>query len=275
MVIAIIVIIIFLCAILRVAGLSSDKKVEESNKDSVDTIKQLVLESAEDEDFKDCTAINVESSSPNIPYISFLVNDAKEKIKIYLGKTGHSEAITYDLRYDDIISAELQEDGKTTESKKSLSLGKAVLGGLVGGGVGAVIGGVHGNAETAETSVKSLRVHILLRNKPQPAVDINFLDTVTPYSVGVNSPDYINRYQKAKEIMDYLNVAIDRVDSRNGRIFVADELYKLLDLKNQGVLTDEEFAAQKKLLLSASSSVVSAPEKPRLEDRPEPLMIED
>ena len=41
---------------------------------------------------------------------------------------------------------------------------------------------------------------------------------------------------------------------------VADELSKLAELKSKGILTEEEFTAQKKVLLGVSTQKPSVPE---------------
>lgn len=62
--------------------------------------------------------------------------------------------------------------------------------------------------------------------------------------------------QTLKPFVDALNAELERVRSRgnshsNGPLDVADQLKKLADLKQQGVLTEEEFQVQKKKILSA------------------------
>ncbi|MBQ7462807.1 MAG: SHOCT domain-containing protein [Bacteroidaceae bacterium] len=70
---------------------------------------------------------------------------------------------------------------------------------------------------------------------------------------------YKEELQNAQRIADYISVIIDEVDRQQsmnshpiqlGNNSVADELAKLADLRAKGILTEEEFSAQKAKLLS-------------------------
>jgi flagellar biosynthesis/type III secretory pathway M-ring protein FliF/YscJ len=68
---------------------------------------------------------------------------------------------------------------------------------------------------------------------------------VFPYYLVVRNKNLSKRSEKAKE----LNLAKESSPA-SSTMSVAEELQKLSELKNQGIITDEEFAATKKKLLN-------------------------
>jgi ribosomal protein L7/L12 len=89
---------------------------------------------------------------------------------------------------------------------------------------------------------------------------------------GIEGHLYKQGLKDAQKIADTVGAIIDITDKNTKSITqtppqsakvigsVADELSKLADLKSKGILTDEEFAAQKKALLGTSIQEPSVPE---------------
>lgn len=167
------------------------------------------------------------------------------------------------IPYDEIISVEVIEDNTVIASKSTMrTIGGAVVGGALAGGAGAVVGGLSGNT-SMKKKVKMVQVKLRLRDISNPALFINCFDYMTMTNGQEVKPDGIlgNIYKQglehAQQIADFVSVIIDDVDrnqkqnlSSNNKNSVADELLKLADLKSKGVLTDEEFNAQKSKLLN-------------------------
>ena len=161
------------------------------------------------------------------------------------------------FKFSDIISAELCVDGESMISKQALgsTIGRSVVGAAIGGGIGAVIGGLTTSSKT-KTKVSSILVHVILRNQSVNGFDIKTL------SGEATKGDYIykNAYDKAREILDLLIVAIDKanekvepqklVSTENANKSIVDKLRELSELKKQGVITAEEFNQIKADLLS-------------------------
>lgn len=170
--------------------------------------------------------------------------------------------------FEDIMSVELCEDSATIASKSTMrTIGGTLVGGAIAGGAGAVVGGLSGNTNIKK-EVSTVKVKIMLRNLERPAVIIKCFDYVSMAhsEVAKNNNLSWNIYKRglghAKKIIDLVSVIIDDVDhsekidlhssntTANGTMLVADELAKLVDLKNKGILTEEEFLKQKNKLLS-------------------------
>ena len=126
------------------------------------------------------------------------IDDSAEKI-VYV--TEKEETL---IDYSSVLSVELIEDEMTIQKKSSTrTIGGALVGGVLSGGVGAVIGGLSG-CTTENTKVSHLAIKILLK-------DIKKNDTFHS---------------------------------------ISDELEKLYNLKEKGIITSEEFNTQKKLMLN-------------------------
>lgn len=164
--------------------------------------------------------------------------------------------------YSDILGCEVVEDGETTY-RKSGALGRAVVGGIIAGGAGAIIGGVTAKGQENK-EVKTVDFKLLLRDTNNPSFRIRFFDAweetartkkSIKYSDSVYGPilrkavSDLNTWKETIEvIIDQLDRAAGHGDTRNS---LADELAKLNDLKNQGVLNAEEFERQKAKLLGS------------------------
>ena len=179
------------------------------------------------------------------------------------------------FNYEDIISVELIEDNNVMLKKSTgRTISGAILGGAVAGGVGAVVGGLSGSYKQ-QNQHSSVKVKILLRNNSVPSIEINCFDyrTMTIDGKPVHDKDlnYCKGKNDAKRITDTLSVIIDAVDraqktnkltdtAKGGS--VADEIAKLAELKDKGILTENEFASLKaKLLNKDSSTKLDAPLK--------------
>lgn len=168
------------------------------------------------------------------------------------------------LRYEDIVSISYEENGTDIYNK---SLGRAVVGGLLFGGVGAIVG-----SNTAKTQqkkeVRKMSIKILLKSTSNTTIilkiyeaglDGNLLETK-------NTADrlhYEGLMKEVKGIKDIFSIIIDIADKNLARqktvkviqptstSSVADELMKLAKLKDAGVLSEEEFDIQKRKLLNS------------------------
>ena len=167
------------------------------------------------------------------------------------------------ISYEDIMSVELLEDNTTIASRSlGRTVGGAVVGGALAGGAGSVVGGLSGN-QTMKKKVSFVKVKITVRDINQPTEEIvcfNARDvTMGEDSIKSDSMNgnlyYKPGLEKASKITDMVRIIIDEVErnttTNNNSLqsSIADELSKLADLKAKGILTEEEFAAQKTKLL--------------------------
>ena len=163
--------------------------------------------------------------------------------------------------YVDILSSEIIEDGETTY-RKSSTVGRAVVGGIIAGGAGAIIGGLSGK-EMVNREIKNLDFKIVFKDINKPSFRIRFFDAWeesanTKKRIRLSDSVYGPIFQKSldnlKEWKDTIEIIIDRIDSEQKEsssksILVTDELKKLYNLKEKGILTMEEFQQQKNKIL--------------------------
>jgi len=160
------------------------------------------------------------------------------------------------VTYRDIISCALFEDGETiTKTVRSSQIGGAVAGGLLLGGAGAVIGGLSGKrVETRK--IKRIDLRLVINDVARPAHDVCFLavETNREASLYKAAADLARQWQARIDVLikraEREEAALGQQQTEKPASFsVADEQIKLAELRNAGILTDAEFAAQKAKLL--------------------------
>lgn len=203
--------------------------------------------------------IVINSSTPVLKAYNdyaFVTDDINEFVVIVTSTEIHV------LRYSDIVSVSYEENGNDVYNK---SLGGAVVGGLLFGGVGAIVGG--NTAKTTQNKeVKEMSIKILLKSTSKSTIILKIYEVEkdTPILETKNDEDrklYEDLMNEVAGIKDIFSVVIDIVDKsaaqkkaavvqHSDSSSVADELTKLAKLKEQGLLSDEEFEAQKKKILN-------------------------
>lgn len=165
------------------------------------------------------------------------------------------------LAFHDLLGVEISEDGVsvvTTKTSRVSQLGGALVGSALFGGAGAIIGGLSGKTvSTGRDRVRSVQLRLLVNDTSAPYFSVEFLTIEVPKSSAV----YSDALRQARHWHGVLEVLVRRGDdepqetarSSTGPLSVADELRKLVDLRNEGVLTEEEFTNQKHALLSGRS----------------------
>ena len=204
--------------------------------------------------------IDVKPTSPTIkPYndYAFITDDINEFIAIVTPANIHV------LRYSDIVSISYEENGSNVFNK---SLGGAVVGGLLFGGVGAIVGGNTAKA-TQNKEIRLMTIKILLKSTSNSTIILNIYEAGKDGAIleTKKSDDqmlYEGLMKEVSGIKDIFSIIIDIVDkdiamqktSINTRLQfnngIADELTKLVKLKESGYLSEEEFNIQKTKLLN-------------------------
>ena len=189
----------------------------------------------------------------------FLMDDFF-KVLVLVGP-GHHEIINY----SDIIEVSYEENGSQLYTKSAgRTIGGAIVGGVLMGGAGAVVGGLSG-ASKQNKEIKNMDIKILLRSTSRTSCVLHFKDVerVLKTKDEADRKLYETYVQNANQAKDVLSVIIDDAKQASAPIAqpipqpvvapasssVADELAKLAKLKADGILTDEEFQAQKSKLL--------------------------
>ena len=189
----------------------------------------------------------------------FLMDDFF-KVLVLVGP-GHHEIINY----SDIIEVSYEENGSQLYTKSAgRTIGGAIVGGVLMGGAGAVVGGLSG-ASKLNKEIKNMDIKILLRSTSRTSCVLHFkdVDRVLKTKEDADRKLYEKYVKNANQAKDVLSVIIDDAKQASAPIAqpitqsvvapasssVADELAKLAKLKADGILTDEEFQAQKSKLL--------------------------
>jgi len=160
--------------------------------------------------------------------------------------------------YRDILSSEILEDGNSiTKTERGSQIGGALIGGLALGPVGLLIGGLTGKKKSID-KIKRVDIQIIVNDTTKPRHLINFLNTESKKDSFI----YKSSIETARQWHAIIEVLIKkadledeeynlRVSNRTSATYsISDELKKLSDLKNSGILTESEFQQQKRKLLN-------------------------
>ena len=169
------------------------------------------------------------------------------------------------FNYSDIIEVSYEENGSQLYTKSAgRTIGGAIVGGVLMGGAGAVVGGLSG-ASKQNKEIENMDIKILLRSTIRTSCVLHFkdVDRVLKTKEDADRKLYEKYVKNANQAKDVLSVIIDNAKQVStptaqpiaqpvvapASSSVADELAKLAKLKADGILTDEEFQAQKSKLL--------------------------
>lgn len=169
------------------------------------------------------------------------------------------------FNYSDIIEVSYEENGSQLYTKSAgRTVGGAIVGSVLMGGAGAVVGGLSG-ASKQNKEIKNMDIKILLRSTSRTSCVLHFkdVDGVLKTKKEADRKLYETYLKNANQAKDVLSVIIDDAKQASVPIAqpitqpvvaptsssVADELAKLAKLKADGILTEEEFQAQKSKLL--------------------------
>lgn len=178
----------------------------------------------------------------------------EERAKVCLFRRESGVLTHRAVDYRDILSSELFEDGHTVvKTVRSSQVGGALIGGILLGGVGAVIGGLSGK-KVESGKIKRIDLRLVVNDAANPTHEICFLAVESKRDGFL----YKTSSELARQWQGRLDVLIKRADredtssksaAKKEAPSLSDELRKLADLRDSGILTDTEFATQKAKLL--------------------------
>ncbi len=218
--------------------------IVEEIKDGIETRREAAK--AEKDARKDEAALR-RQYHPTKTVKDYLSVDERHQTWAILGNKDYKNVV---FRYSDVLNVEVLQDNVQVTSG---SLGSAVVGGLLTGGIGALAGGLVGPKKTQE-SCDSLQIKITMRGIQRPVAYICFIETTTKK----NNPVYKKAVQKVEECMAILTNIMDisgastpapaEVAQTSGAS-AADELMKFKQLLDAGAITQAEYDAKKAQLL--------------------------
>lgn len=109
------------------------------------------------------------------------------------------------FNFEDIIDCELLENNSTVTSTKSL--GKAIAGGVLAGGVGAIIGGVTGK-KVANGICNKLDIKITINDLKKPCIYAHLIQK----PIKQKSSEYKRAYKQAQDILSLMQVVIKNIE---------------------------------------------------------------
>ena len=159
------------------------------------------------------TTKNIEENLSKFPELKFVKKfEGNQKEFLLCIDETNKKVVYFDrfkttsIPFKDIIGVEILEDG-TVISKKSASrtVGGAIVGGVLAGGVGSVVGGLSGSS-TQKTKISKIVVKVLLRNISNPSLEMVCHKNLPLDS---NSFTYKSLRKNADNIKDVISVIID------------------------------------------------------------------
>lgn len=187
------------------------------------------------------------------------IDDKKQIIRIVNIQPSLWKYDTRTFRYQDLLSVEIYENGESiTKTSRSSQLIGGVVGGLALGGVGAIIGGLSGQKISSDT-VKMIQLRLIINDKTAPICDFSFIPKAQGnLEIKKGSKEYEDAMNKARHWFALMEIIIKQNESNDENISgdskvekfsIADEIKKLANLRDEGLLSDIEYDQQKSKLL--------------------------
>ena len=211
----------------------------------------------EDED-KGINEVEKILSNKNFKTSKSIISKQKKSIKQLRVDTEHNQIaicnvfpysyVTY-INFSDIIECEIIEDSNTIMKG---GVGRAVVGGALAGGVGAIVGST---TRSSKNVVNSLQIRIVTSNIRNSLFNINLISEET----NKEDLEYKNAMQFANNVYATIQAIINENNkSKNQKEDIQEQnnttgleqLEKLAQLKEKGIITQEEFEESKKKILS-------------------------
>lgn len=168
--------------------------------------------------------------------------------KIVLGSWKSEKA--YD--FAEISSVEVVKNGSTIRKmNRGSQLVGTAIGGLAFGGIGAIIGGLSGSSRSEEL-LQSVSLRVTVNDPGKPVHTICFYsDREGTRLEGIVAKSVFQQIERFHgHIVNAIQQSQNKVAAPTNS--VADEIQKLWDLKQAGILADDEFATQKGRILNRS-----------------------
>ncbi len=181
----------------------------------------------------------------------------ENKAKICLAKKESSNISIKIYNFRDILEVEILEDGSSlTKTSRSSQVGGMLIGGLALGGVGAIIGGLSGKTNTVD-KVSNIDLKIIVNDIKTPMHLIKILQLSD--GVKKDAMTYKTSIANARQWSSLITVLINKADKEdankkvesNGTKSLSQELLNLSKLKEDGILTDEEYRTAKMKVISS------------------------
>lgn len=163
--------------------------------------------------------------------------------------------------YNDILSFELIENGNSISKG---GVGRAIIGGVLFGGIGAIVGGSTGHKNKQTCTMLNIKITLKNINIPNEYITFIYGETKKDSSV------YKGAFYTAQEILSTLQIiceetktsqSIDYQTPLNTENENVEEIKKYKKLLDEGIITQNEFEEKKEELLWGEKIEVKNNEK--------------
>ena len=146
------------------------------------------------------------------------------------------------IPYEDLISFELLENGNIV-TEGGVSLGRAAVGGAFFGVAGAGFGGMSKVKKQDKEFCTSMKILVTVKNQKQGVITVHLIASKTDKSKAFYSMSLGN----AKSTLSGLNYVLD--DTTDKFVSEFDNLKKVKELLDLGIITEDEFENKKQEIL--------------------------
>jgi hypothetical protein len=167
--------------------------------------------------------------------------------------TPGTRPVTKLVDYKDVLRAEIVEDGET-RTVTSVRTERALLGAAAFGAIGFLAGALTAD-KTSSTRVSRLELKVIINDASRPLYMLNFL----PGSCERTSRAFKDAQHDITTWHARIAAIVSEADDDEAALVAvngsrADELAKLARLRDQGVITEAEFAIEKARVLTTGSA---------------------
>lgn len=236
-------ILLFICVIIvaimfpeNLAKVPSEERTEENFKNN----RGIIRKKLEEDTFATMKSI---SYNENEMGASLKIDNKNKKIAL----CHYNNATIEYINFNEIIDVEILKDNSTVMKG---GIGRAIVGGVLAGGVGAVVGA---NTRNSQDIIHSFQIRIITNNINNPLYTINLIYN----EMRIDTPEYKEINETANEIYSLLYSIVDKnkkevASQDNEKISTnyIEQLEKLSELKDKGIVTSEDFELKKKELLN-------------------------
>ena len=171
--------------ILIIFGVVSTIKVEQNSKE-VEKKKQQDRDKANEKLIEELRPDKVIRSDVVLGNVAIYISNFRKQV-LFINLISDIRVTYY---FDDLIECSIEEDGVTIESG---GVGRAIVGGVLAGGVGAVVGAA---TRSSKPTALSLSVRLVTRNLNNPL----YIMSIIKEPINRDTPEYRYRKRLAEEI---------------------------------------------------------------------------
>lgn len=177
--------------------------------------------------------------------IIMAVNKQEKKLSFF-----YNEMLDKTINFKSIVECKIVENSREMDKG---GIGRALVGGIVAGSTGAIVGAT---TRKSKKIISNLSVRIVTDEIENPLYSLQLITN----PIDINKSLYSNLYDTAMRFADNVYAIIKAIINENTKEDASrnvlqennglEQLEKLAELKEKGIITEEEFQESKKKILS-------------------------